>query len=48
MTGGYSRYWRCVVGDYRIIYDIQEKYVTVLVMKVGHRSSVYQDQKLRK
>ena len=30
------------VGDYRIIYSIDEKVVTVHVIKVGHRKDVYE------
>ncbi|WP_017599564.1 type II toxin-antitoxin system RelE family toxin [Nocardiopsis lucentensis] len=33
--------WRYRVGDYRIIADIQDGIVTVLVLHVGHRSQVY-------
>ena len=34
-------YWRYRVGDYRIICDIQDARVVVLVIEIGHRSSVY-------
>jgi mRNA interferase RelE/StbE len=33
--------WRYRVGDYRLICDIQEKRITVLVLAVGHRKDVY-------
>ena len=33
--------WRYRVGDYRIICDIQDARVVVLVIEIGHRSSVY-------
>lgn len=29
------------VGDYRVIYRVEEQDVIVLVVKVGHRASVY-------
>jgi len=29
------------VGDYRIIYSIQQQTVTVYVIKIGHRREVY-------
>ena len=32
------------VGDYRILYDIQDDELTVLVVKLGHRSDVYKGQ----
>lgn len=32
---------RIRVGDYRVIYEIHEQEVTVLVLRVGHRRQVY-------
>jgi mRNA interferase RelE/StbE len=33
--------WRYRVGDYRLICDIQDEKVTVLVLEVGNRKNVY-------
>ncbi len=33
------------VGDYRVIMDIDNKKLTILVLKVGHRKNVYYSQK---
>jgi mRNA interferase RelE/StbE len=33
--------WRYRVGDYRLICDIQDEKVTVLLLEVGHRKDVY-------
>lgn len=33
--------WRVRVGDYRIIYDIQDSQLIVMVIKIGHRREVY-------
>jgi mRNA interferase RelE/StbE len=33
--------WRYRVGDYRLICDIQDEKVIVLVLEVGHRKDVY-------
>jgi mRNA interferase RelE/StbE len=33
--------WRYRVGDYRLICDIQDEKITVLVLRVGHRKDVY-------
>jgi mRNA interferase RelE/StbE len=33
--------WRYRVGDYRLICDIQDERITVLVLQVGHRKDVY-------
>ena len=34
-------FWKYRVGDYRIICDIQDGKLIVLVVEIGHRSSVY-------
>lgn len=39
---GQRPFYRVRVGDYRVIYEIQEKILVVLVIKVGHRREVYQ------
>jgi len=33
--------WRIRVGNYRVIYDIDDKNKTVTVLHVGHRRDVY-------
>jgi len=33
--------YRIRVGDYRVIYEIQEKALVVLIVKVGHRKDAY-------
>ncbi|MEI7682891.1 MAG: type II toxin-antitoxin system RelE/ParE family toxin [Candidatus Saccharibacteria bacterium] len=33
--------WRIRQGDYRILYIVEEKVVTVFIVKVGHRREVY-------
>ena len=33
--------WRYRVGDYRLICEIQDERITVLVIRVGHRKDVY-------
>lgn len=33
--------WRYRVGDYRVICDIQDERITVLVLAIGHRKDVY-------
>jgi len=34
-------YWRYRVGDYRVICDIQDGALCVLVIEIGNRSDVY-------
>ncbi|MGB3674275.1 MAG: type II toxin-antitoxin system RelE/ParE family toxin [Candidatus Nanopelagicales bacterium] len=33
--------WRIRTGDYRVIYEINDRVVTVLVLAVGHRREIY-------
>jgi mRNA interferase RelE/StbE len=33
--------WRYRVGDYRLICDIQDEKITILVLELGHRKEVY-------
>lgn len=33
--------WRLRVGDYRVIYDIYDSKLVILVLKVAHRRDVY-------
>lgn len=36
-----GNYWRYRVGDYRILCDIQDNRLVVLVIEIGHRREVY-------
>ncbi|MCK5797883.1 MAG: type II toxin-antitoxin system RelE/ParE family toxin [Deltaproteobacteria bacterium] len=40
LSGHVDRY-RVRQGTYRIVYSIEDEILTVMVVKVGHRSSVY-------
>ena len=35
--------WRYRLRDYRIICELQDKRLVVLVVSIGHRSAVYED-----
>ena len=35
-------YYRLRVGDYMVILDIQSEMIRILILKVGHRSNVYE------
>jgi len=39
----YSNFWSLRVGDYRVIYEIDETERRVIVLFVGHRRKVYDD-----
>ena len=41
LQGNLAGYWRYMVGDYRIICEIHDEEVVVLVIEVGHRSKIY-------
>jgi mRNA interferase RelE/StbE len=36
-----DRIWRLRAGDYRVLYDIRDAELVVLVIRVGHRREVY-------
>jgi addiction module RelE/StbE family toxin len=38
-----KNFFKLRVGDYRIIYQIENQEVTVLVIKVAHRREVYEE-----
>lgn len=38
---GETAQFRIRIGDYRIIYRVDGKRVTVLILKIGHRREVY-------
>ena len=38
---GYSDRYRLRVGDYRVIYEITDEQLTILVVGVGHRREAY-------
>ena len=38
---GNNTFHRIRVGDYRIVYEIHEAQLVILVLKVGHRKDIY-------
>jgi len=38
---GNNPFHRVRVGDYRIIYEIQNEILLILILKIGHRKEVY-------
>ena len=43
LTANRSGQWRYRVGDYRLIADIQDDKVVILLLHIGHRRDVYGD-----
>jgi mRNA interferase RelE/StbE len=41
LVGG-SGEWRVGTGDYRIVYEIEDERLLILVLLVGHRREIYQ------
>ena len=40
---GYKNLWRIRVGDYRIIYAIEDVILLIDVREIGHRKNIYKD-----
>ena len=38
-----EKLYRIRVGNYRVVYDIQDKVMLVFVVKLGHRSDIYRN-----
>lgn len=41
LSANRSGQWRYRVGDYRILADIQDEKIVILLLAVGHRSKIY-------
>ena len=41
LTANRSGQWRYRVGDYRLLAEIQDKKIVILILNVGHRSEIY-------
>mgnify|MGYP001059900128 CR=1 FL=1 len=41
LVGNHRREWRYRVGDYRIIADIDDNTITILIVGIGHRREIY-------
>lgn len=45
MTENKSGLWRYRVGDYRIVADIEDDVLVILIVDVDHRSKVYRTRR---
>jgi mRNA interferase RelE/StbE len=41
LRGNLKKFWRYRVGDYRIICELKNAELVVLVIEIGHRGNVY-------
>ena len=41
LAANLSGMWRYRIGDYRLIAEISDKTITVLILNVGHRRDIY-------
>ena len=44
LSGILGELWRYRIGDYRILCEIQDNIMRVLVVEVGHRKHIYKGQ----
>ena len=44
LTGPLGGFWRYRVGDHRVICDIQDQRICVLVLRVSHRKEAYRQK----
>lgn len=38
---GRDNQWRVRAGDYRVVYEVHDAQLLVLVIEIGHRSEIY-------
>ena len=41
LKGRFGELWKYRIGDYRLIVDIQDNVLLILVVRVGHRREIY-------
>lgn len=41
LTANRSGQWRYRIGDYRVLADIQDDKVIIMIIEIGHRRSIY-------
>lgn len=41
LCGTLAKYWRYRVGDYRLIAEINDEKIIILIVKIGHRRGIY-------
>jgi len=41
LVGNMAHYWRYRIGDYRLLVEIKNKELIIVMINIGHRSSIY-------
>ncbi|MFQ7292972.1 MAG: type II toxin-antitoxin system RelE family toxin [Monoglobales bacterium] len=41
LTANRSGQWRYRFGDYRLLAEIEDNIITILILNIGHRSDIY-------
>lgn len=41
LVGNKSGMWRYRIGDYRLLADINDETITILLLEIGHRKEIY-------
>ena len=41
LTANHSGEWRYRVGDYRLLAEIEDNKITILILNIGHRRDIY-------
>lgn len=41
LKGEFSRKYRLRVGDYRVIYRVENEIITIAIIRIGHRKEIY-------
>ena len=41
LVGNFKESWRYRVGKYRIIVEIKDDYIIILILNIGHRKEIY-------
>ena len=43
LKGKLCKFWRYRIGDYRILCEIKDKEIIIIIVAVGHRREIYDD-----
>ncbi len=41
LKGNLKEYWRYKIGDYRVIADIKDDEILIIIIEIGHRKNIY-------